>query len=171
MWWRQLRLRPIATDDLRAVLAHHPETGAFVDNVEQLLPLLPAEMRANFTFVYQSRSPERVVDPLHPRVALFSRDARLLLAFTGDPQGPSRDVLDVIHFSDEARAFELERFVLPAAARRSAELAKARRRQWPAQSANVPSLPTALIRGPSSIPSFSVARFLRQRARPLLTPE
>jgi len=92
-----------------------------MDSVDALLPRLSSELRSNFTLVFATRSPETGIDTLHPRVILFSRDARLLVAFTG--AGDSRDVVDVIHFRDAARRFELERFVLPAAVRRDPSLA------------------------------------------------
>jgi cytochrome c553 len=108
---------------LQRLLAHNPGTGAPVDSVDELLPLLERDLRDNFTLVYATRSPQRDVDPLHPRAVLYRPDGRLVVAFTGDPAGASRDVLDVMHFSDTTRAFELERFVLPAAARRDPALA------------------------------------------------
>src|SRR5262249_51338724 len=52
--------------------------------------------------------------------------ARLVLAFTGAPDRPGYDVLEAIRFVDERAAFELSRFVLPAAARRHPELARLR---------------------------------------------
>src|SRR5690349_824691 len=94
-----------------------------VDSVAALLPRLDDELRSNFTLVYETRAPAHDVDGRHPRVILFTRDARLLVAFTGDPDGPNRDVVDVIHYRDAARRFELERFVLAAAVRRDPALA------------------------------------------------
>src|SRR5262252_5540105 len=87
---------------LCARLAEDPDT------IDELLPRLDQDLLDNFTLVYETRGPQRDVDPLHPRVVLFGRDARLLLAFTGDPSGPNRDVLDVIHYREAARRFELE---------------------------------------------------------------
>ena len=108
---------------LSALLARNPTTGAPVDSVAELLPLLAPELRRSFTLVFATRSPQQDVDPLHPRVILFGTDARLVLAFTGDPTGANLDILEVIHFRDATRAFELERFVLPAAVRRDPALA------------------------------------------------
>jgi cytochrome c553 len=116
-----------ATDDnapyvaLCTLLQRHPA----IDSLADLLPLLDDDLRGNFTLVYASRSPERDIDPRHPRVVLFGRDARLVLAFTGDPAGASRDVVQVMHYRAATRRFELEQFVLPAAARRSPALARA----------------------------------------------
>lgn len=42
--------------ELETLLRHDPRTGKPVDSVEALLPLLPRELRANFTLVYDSRS-------------------------------------------------------------------------------------------------------------------
>ncbi len=108
---------------LARLIEHNPATGAPVDSIDELLPLLERDLRDNFTLVYATRSPQRDVDPLHPRAVLYRPDGRLLVSFTGDPSGASRDVLEVIHFSDTTRAFELERFVMPAAARRDPALA------------------------------------------------
>ncbi|HEY0250071.1 MAG TPA: hypothetical protein VGC41_01040 [Kofleriaceae bacterium] len=94
-----------------------------VDSVEQLVPLLPEDLRRSFTFVFATRSPQQDVDPLHPRVVLFGTDARTILAFTGDPKGLDLDTVELIRFRDDLRAFELQRFVLPAAVRRNPSLA------------------------------------------------
>lgn len=94
------------------------------DTVEQLIPTLPADLRRELTFVYATRSPQQDVDPMHPRVVLFGRDARIVLAFTGDPQGPDRDIVELIRFRDDTRAFEMARYILPAARRRDPALAK-----------------------------------------------
>ena len=112
---------------LTALLAHNPATGAPVDSIAELVPLLDEELRSSFTLVFATRSPQQDVDPVHPRVVLFGHDARLVLAFTGDPTGQNRDILEVVHFRDDARAFELERFVLPAAVRRDPALAASAR--------------------------------------------
>ncbi len=109
------------------LLAHAPATGKPVDTIAELLPLLDRDLRSNFTFAFATRSAQHSVDPLHPRVVLFGSDARLILAFTGDPAGPDFDTLEVIHFRDDTRAFELEQFVLPAAVRRDPTLAAAAR--------------------------------------------
>ena len=109
---------------LTNLLARDPATGKPVDTIAELIPLLEPELRSSFTLVFATRSPEQDVDPLHPRVVLFGNDARLVLAFTGDPIGPDRDILELLHFRDDTRAFELERFVLPAAARRDPKLAE-----------------------------------------------
>lgn len=73
-----------------------------IRSLDDLIPILPAEYRSNFTLAYQSRSPEAPsVDALHPRIVLFGRGARLVLAFTGDPARPSYQTMQVLEFSDD----------------------------------------------------------------------
>ena len=68
---------PFTEARLRALLAHNPQTGRPVDSVSELVPLLPEELRRNFTFVYDSRSPfKAAITPQKPRVILFTDDAR-----------------------------------------------------------------------------------------------
>ncbi len=105
------------------LLARNPATGRPIDTIAELVPLLDRDLRRNFTFAFATQSAQRSVDPMHPRVVLFGTDARLILAFTGDPAGPDFDTLEVIHFRDDVRAFELAQFVLPAAVRRDPTLA------------------------------------------------
>ncbi len=124
-----------AYDELVSVLKKSPKTGLPVKNMEELMPLLSRDLRANFTFVYKSRSPhgglgdeaESAVDKMTPRLILFTPDGRLTLAFTGNPEKPGYNTLEAIRFHDKGARFEFSRFVLPDAAAanpRDAELAK-----------------------------------------------
>ena len=107
---------------LEALLQRNPATGRPVESIVELAPLLPRELRSNFTFVYDSRSPFRAsVSPEFPRVMLD--DARLVLTFTGDPGKPGFDLLETLAFDDRAAAFTLRSYLLPAAKRRSWRLA------------------------------------------------
>ena len=73
---------PFTEARLRELLKHNPQTGRPVDSVAELVPLLPDELRKNFTFVYDSRSPFKAsITPQLPRVILFSDDGRLVLTF------------------------------------------------------------------------------------------
>jgi len=106
--------------ELVSLLQTNPKTGKPVQDLSELMPLLPQELLSNFTFVYQSRSPhgelgENSVDPLHPRILLFSKDGRLTMAFTGNPGKPGFNTLEVVHFEEPKARFELSQFVLPAA--------------------------------------------------------
>ena len=120
-------VRPAPADDapfdatrLETLLRRNPATGRPVDSIAELAPLLPRELRSNFTFVYDSRSPFRSsISSEFPRVILFTRDARLVLTFTGDPGKPGYDMLEALSFDDESAAFIARAYLLPAAARRS----------------------------------------------------
>ncbi len=103
-----------ALENFAALLGKSPVTGKPVRDLEELLPLLSDELRSNFTFVYDSRSPHKV-DPLHPRTILFTKDGRLALAFTGNPNQPGYNVLETISFDDAGARFNLRQYVLPAA--------------------------------------------------------
>ncbi len=84
-----------------------------VKSVKELVPLLPVEFRKNFTFVYNSRSPfKESISPLYPRVVLFSKDARQVLTFTGDPDKPGYDYLEMMTFSDEKAEFKFSVYAL-----------------------------------------------------------
>ena len=120
-------VRPAPADDapfdatrLETLLQRNPATGRPVNSIAELAPLLPRELRSNFTFVYDSRSPFRSsISPKFPRVILFTRDARLVLTFTGDPGKPGYDMLEALSFDDASAAFVARAYLLPAAERRS----------------------------------------------------
>jgi len=105
---------------LRELLARNPQTGRPVDSVAELVPLLPAELRRNFTLVYDSRSPFKTsITPQQPRVILFTDDGRLVLTFIGDERQPGADLLETMSFDAEQAKFVLHAYLLPAAERRA----------------------------------------------------
>lgn len=105
--------------DLINLLNKNPKTNAPVDSIAELVSLLPQELRKNFTFVFDSRSPLKdSISASYPRVVLFSDDARFMLTFTGDPAKPGADVIETMSFNDKSSAFELYARKLPAAIRR-----------------------------------------------------
>src|SRR5215467_7632885 len=80
---------PFTEARLQELLQHNPSTGRPVDSIAELVPLLPEELRKNFTFVYDSRSPFKSgISGEYPRVILFTDDARLILTFIGDERQP-----------------------------------------------------------------------------------
>ena len=97
---------PFNEQSLLALLQNNPTTGRPVDTVEELVPLLPEELRSNFTFVYKSRSPFRdSISPDYPRVILFTNDARFVLTFTGDEKKPGANLLESLSFDAESARF------------------------------------------------------------------
>jgi hypothetical protein len=111
---------PFTEARLQELLQKNPATGLPVDSVSELVPLLPRELRENFTFVYDSRSPFRSgISPEFPRVIMFTNDARLVLTFIGDERQPGFDLLETMAFDYESATFSLHAYLLPAGERRS----------------------------------------------------
>ena len=111
---------PFTEAQLRELLKHNPQTGRPVNSVSELVPLLPDELRRNFTFVYDSRSPfKAAITPQLPRVILFTDDGRLVLTFIGDEQQPGADLLETMTFDDAQAKFVMNAYLLPAAQRRA----------------------------------------------------
>jgi hypothetical protein len=109
---------PFTDASFQALLANDPTTGRPVDTVQALVPLLPRALRANFTLVYDSRSPFKdQITPAQPRVILFTDDGRFLLTFIGDPKAPGHDLVETMSFDDDTAQFKLNAYVLPAAQR------------------------------------------------------
>ena len=110
---------PFREHDLQKLLNKNPITGLPVDSIRELVPLLPQELRENFTLVYDSRSPFRSnISADYPRVILFSQDARLVLTFIGDERTPASELLETMSFNDKSAKFELRSYLLPAAKRK-----------------------------------------------------
>ena len=111
---------PLNDAAFEALLAHNPATGRPVDSVTELVPLLPRELRTNFTFVYASRSPFKdEISPQAPRVILFSKDARFIVTFTGDPSLPGGDLVETMSFDDASQTFHVHAYLLPSAQRKA----------------------------------------------------
>ncbi len=111
---------PFTEARLQELLQKNPATGLPVDSISELVPLLPRELRQNFTFVYDSRSPFRSgISPEFPRVILFTDDGRLVLTFIGDERQPGAELLETMSFDYESATFELHAYLLPAGERRS----------------------------------------------------
>jgi hypothetical protein len=111
---------PFTEARLQELLQKNPATGLPVDSISELVPLLPRELRENFTLVYESRSPFRSgISPEFPRVILFTNDARLVLTFIGDERQPGADLLETMSFDYESATFELHAYLLPAGERKS----------------------------------------------------
>jgi hypothetical protein len=112
--------QPFTEARLQELLQKNPATGLPVDSISELVPLLPRELRENFTFVYDSRSPFRPgISPEFPRVILFTNDARLVLTFIGDERQPGAELLETMSFDYESATFELHAYLLPAGERKS----------------------------------------------------
>ena len=132
LWSAPAGAEPFTEANLQQLLQKNPNTGRPVDSIGELIPLLPNELRENFLFVYESRSPFHAgISPEYPRVILFTHDTRLVLTFIGDERQPGFDLLETMSFDDDQAKFVLRAHVMPAAERKawrpSAEDAKCTR--------------------------------------------
>ena len=80
--------------------------------VDQLLPLLPQQMRANPLLVYDSRALRLDrVNMKTPRIILFNEDASLIMAITKHPGdaliAAGEDSLEVIQLNEQTKKFEM----------------------------------------------------------------
>ena len=73
-------------------------------SIDELLPLLPRTLRSHFVLVYNSHSLQKA-SPLFPRVILYGEDAKLLLAFNGNPDRPGYSTLEAIEYDTGAKGF------------------------------------------------------------------
>lgn len=83
-----------------------------ITSIEQLLPELPEELRANYTLMRQTRSLQHATAS-NPRVILFGRDAKLTCAFNGAPGSRGFDSLECFQFCREERAFDFRDIQFP----------------------------------------------------------
>jgi len=120
LWHAPAIAEPFTEAHLQQLLQKNPETGRPVDSIGELIPLLPRELRENFLFVHESRSPFHAgISPEFPRVILFTNDARLVLTFIGDERQPGFDLLETMSFDDEQAKFTLRAHLMPAAERQA----------------------------------------------------
>ena len=104
---------------LEKIMQNNPHTNKPVDSIAELVPLLPKELRENFIYAFDSRSPLRTsISTKFPRVILFSKDARFVMTFTGNPSQPGADVVETMSYNDQTAAFEMYARLLPSAVRR-----------------------------------------------------
>jgi len=75
-------------------------------SIEQLLPALPAELRAHYVLVFASRSLQGA-SLESPRVILFGDDARLIITFNGDSGQRGYDSLETLEFDPGSNTFRL----------------------------------------------------------------
>jgi hypothetical protein len=93
--------------DLEALIANNN-----VSTIDQLLPLLPLDYRANYTFIYSSRGQHAAnVFPDQPRVLLYGTDGTFMMVFGKNPSAPpvvdDADSLQTIEWQPDSRSFIL----------------------------------------------------------------
>ncbi|HEV7611707.1 MAG TPA: hypothetical protein VGO37_07535 [Steroidobacteraceae bacterium] len=75
-----------------------------VQSVEEMLALLPSELRANYALAFASRSLQDAT-PSAPRAILFGSDARFIVTFNGDAGKRGYDVLETMQFDERSNSF------------------------------------------------------------------
>ena len=83
-----------------------------LQHLEEVLPLLPEEMRSHYTLMRKSRSLQEASD-LGPRVIMFGRNAKLTCAFNGDSQQRGFDSLECFQFREESNSFDFRQIQFP----------------------------------------------------------
>jgi len=86
-----------------------------VRSIEDLLPLLPADLRSRYVLMFRSRSLHGA-SFMHPRAILFDPEARLVVSFNGDPGQAGFNDLETIEFDDSDKSFEFREIQFPASA-------------------------------------------------------
>lgn len=82
-----------------------------IRSIEALIPELPTSMRSNYVLMRKSRSLQPATDS-QPRAILFSDDARLIVTLSGGTElAPSAQSLEIIHYLDESKSFEMREIV------------------------------------------------------------
>lgn len=84
--------------------------GGRIQRIEHLIRRLPDELRRNYVLMAETKSSHQAT-AVRPRVILASPDARLLVAFSGAPNDPAYDRLELIQFQDETDTFEFREIV------------------------------------------------------------
>lgn len=96
----------VYSDLLKLIQDHH------INSIEELLPLLPAEFRAGYVLMHESRSLQEASGHF-PRVIMFGKNASLTCAFNGDKSQAGFDTLECFQFLKETRRFDFRMIQFP----------------------------------------------------------
>jgi mono/diheme cytochrome c family protein len=80
--------------------------------VEDVLPLLPPELRDNYALAFSSRSLQDAT-PSAPRAILYGSDARLIITFNGDAGRRGYDALETMQFDERSNSFHFRELSFP----------------------------------------------------------
>src|SRR5882724_12502471 len=86
-------------DSLSQVIA-----AQHVGSVEELLAVLPEELRTHYSLIFSSRSLQDASFE-HPRAVLFGSNAELILTFNGDPSQHGFEAVETMEFDARANRF------------------------------------------------------------------
>jgi cytochrome c553 len=83
-----------------------------VRSVEELIPLLPPELRSSYSLVYDSKSSQGSSDKA-PRAILFGKNANFVLTFNGDPGEAGYNKIETMQFKPSTNKFEFREIEFP----------------------------------------------------------
>ena len=83
-----------------------------VRSIEELLPLLPTDLRSRYVLMFRSRSLHGS-SFAHPRAILFDPEARFVISFNGDASQAGFDALETMEFVDSEKSFRFREIVFP----------------------------------------------------------
>lgn len=85
-----------------------------ISTMEQLLPELPEDLRANFTLVHQSKSLQ-AASMQKPRVIMYGKDGEFIAAFNGDANANGFNKLEMIQYNKTEKRFDFFELAFPIA--------------------------------------------------------
>lgn len=101
---------PSASLNFKAIEQFLKVNKSTITGVEVFLSCLPKEFRKNFTLIYNSRSLQADdVTSKRPRALMFSDDTCLTMTFTGDPEKPHYNEIELIQCDKKNKSFELRK--------------------------------------------------------------
>ena len=74
-------------------------------SVSEVIPLLPAEIRSNYTMMHTSMSAQGA-SPEFPRVIMFGSNGKMIITFNGSPDQRNYSRLEIMQFRDDSKQFE-----------------------------------------------------------------
>ena len=77
-----------------------------VKSVDDLIPLLPDELKSNYTYIRDSLSMQGASDDL-PRALLFTNNGKLVLTFNGSEKQMGGNTIEAMQFRSDTRQFEM----------------------------------------------------------------
>ncbi len=92
-----------------------------VRSIEDLLPLLPEDLRSRYVLMFRSRSLHGSTFA-HPRAILFDPEARLVISFNGNPGQAGFTALETMEFDGADKSFKFREIVFPVDADRKASV-------------------------------------------------
>ncbi len=81
-------------------------TSRNLRSVDEVIPLLPSELRQSFTLQYQGAGLQDA-NKENPRAILFGKDGKFIITFNGDSTQRMGDDLEILEFNDHKQGFEL----------------------------------------------------------------